>query len=133
MKTFKEFINDEYMSEAIKGWKNAHTDIMKSRQDASNKDKSVKLVKLNKDGSESGMHDATKGFSSEEEAIEHHQQIRKLNPTRNIRHNLYVDSVHKAILSEGFDEDKEIESTPVGAKFKRLRNAQRKIKLTTQK
>ena len=30
-------------------------------------------------------------------------------------------------------EDKEIESTPVGAKFKRLRNAQRKIKLTTQK
>ena len=82
MITFKE-----YLEEAIKGWKHAQSDIMKHRAAAG---KEVRLVKLKKDGSESGMHDATKMFRSEEEARVHHENIKKLNPGKNISHNLYV-------------------------------------------
>lgn len=82
MKTFKEFF-----SEAIKGWKHAHSDIAKHRAEQG---KDVVLHSLKKDGSESGMHDARKTFRSEAEAREHHERVKKLNPNRAIAHNLYV-------------------------------------------
>lgn len=85
---FKQFITEE-----IKGWKNAQGDLMKWR---AAKGKDIKLVKLKKDGSESGMHDATKMFRSEEEARAHHEMIKKLNPGKGIAHNLYIgDKVEK--------------------------------------
>lgn len=87
MITFKQ-----YMAEAIKGWKHAHSDLMKMR--ASKGD--VHLHKLKNDGTESGMHDARKSFKSEAEARAHHENIKKLNPTKKIAHNLYVgDKVEK--------------------------------------
>ena len=92
MKTFKQF------NEAIKGWKHAHSDLSKIRKSQSDAQKEVKLVSLKKDGNESKMHDATKSFSSEEEARAHHENIKKLNPTRGIRHNLYVGGEHKGVL-----------------------------------
>lgn len=104
MITFKQFLEEgltktEYVDEAIKGWKNAHSDIMKIRRGASDASKEVKLVKLKKDGSESKMHDAAKMFSSEAEAKAHHENIKKLNPGRSIMHNLYVGGEHKEKLS----------------------------------
>jgi hypothetical protein len=93
MITFKE-----YLSEAIKGWKHAHNDLAKIRSASSDAQKSVTLVSLKKDGSESKMHDATKTFKSEEEARAHHENIKKLNPSRTIRHNLYVNGEHKGAL-----------------------------------
>ena len=89
MMTFKE---------SIKGWKNAHSDIMKIRGKAAEQNKSVTLTRLKKDGSESGMHDASKSFSSEEEAKRHHKNLVDLNPSKNIAHNLYVDGKHKETL-----------------------------------
>lgn len=87
MITFKE------LTEAIKGWKHAHSDIMKNR---ANQGKEVFLHTLKKDGTESKMHDARKSFRSEEEAREHHTRVKGLNPTRKIMHNLYVgDKVEK--------------------------------------
>lgn len=82
---------DEILNEQIKGWKNAASDIAKFRKDASNASKSVKLVRLKKDGSENKMHDSTSYYSSEEEAQEKHDYITKLNPNRKVAHNLYVD------------------------------------------
>lgn len=87
MITFKE------LSEAIKGWKHAHSDMMKHR---SSQGKDIVLHSLKKDGTESGMHDARKTFRSEEEAREHHNRVKSLNPNRKIMHNLYVgDKVEK--------------------------------------
>ena len=81
MITFKD-----YFVEAIKGWKHAHSDIMKHR---ASQGKEVVLHSLKKDGSESGMHDARKTFKTEAEAREHHDRVKKLNPNRQIAHNLY--------------------------------------------
>jgi hypothetical protein len=92
MKTYTE------LQEAIKGWKNAHSDIMKLRAKSSTENSSVKLVRLKKDGSESGMHDSTKTFKSEEDAQRHHKNLVELNPKSNIKHNLYIDGKHKDTL-----------------------------------
>jgi hypothetical protein len=87
----------EYILENIKGWKNAHSDLMKHR---AAKNKSVTLVSLKKDGNESQMSTAIKQFTSETEALEHHSRVTNLNPTMNIRHNLYVDGVLKSTLGK---------------------------------
>lgn len=79
------------LQEAIKGWKHAHSDLAKWRAAKKAAAQSVKLVSLKKDGSESKMHDAVKTFDTEAEAKEYHNRIVSLNPTRNIKHNLYVD------------------------------------------
>jgi hypothetical protein len=75
------------VAEGIKGWKHAHSDMMKHRAESG---KDVHLVSLKKDGTESKMHDAKKSFKSEEEAREHHKRVKELNPNRTIAHNLYV-------------------------------------------
>jgi len=87
MKTFKS-----YMNEDIKGWKNAHTDIMKIKKAASDASKSVHLHRLTAAGKESGLHDARKPFKSEKEARDHHSYILSINPGKKISHNLYVDN-----------------------------------------
>lgn len=93
MLTFKT-----YIQEAIKGWKHAHSDLMKIRSSAASAEHSFKLVRLKKDGNESGMHDAAKSFKSEEEARKHHENLIKLNPGKNIAHNLYIDGKHKEAM-----------------------------------
>ena len=80
----------ETMSEDIKNWKNAASDIAKYRR-ANDSSKVVKLVRLKKDGEESASHDATKTFASEHEAQIVHDRMVKLNPNSTIKHNLYVD------------------------------------------
>lgn len=87
---------EEYLEEEIKGWKHAHSDIMRSRAEVG---KNVTLHKLTKDGKESGMHDAKKSFRSEEEAIKHHENIKNLNPNKKISHNLYVNGEMKRVLN----------------------------------
>jgi hypothetical protein len=82
---FKE--PDQGVAEGIKGWKHAHSDMMKHRAESG---KEVHLVSLKKDGTESKMHDAKKSFKSEEEARAHHKRVKELNPNRTIAHNLYV-------------------------------------------
>lgn len=79
------------LQEAIKGWKHAHRDLTKMRSDRAAAQHTAKLVSIKKDGTESRMHDAAKTFPTEAEAREYHARIVKLNPGRNIRHNLYVD------------------------------------------
>jgi hypothetical protein len=79
------------LHEAIKGWKHAHRDLVKMRSDRAAAQHTAKLVSVKKDGTESKMHDATKTFPTEAEARSYHEKIVKLNPDRNIRHNLYVD------------------------------------------
>lgn len=79
------------VDEAIKGWKHAQSDLMKARSKASDAAKGVKLVALKKDGNESKMNDATKAFKDRAEAIKHHNNMVKFNPTKNICHNLYCD------------------------------------------
>jgi hypothetical protein len=83
------------LDENIKGWKNAASDIQKMR---SAQGKTVKLVSLKKDGTESKMNDATKTFRSEDEAQEHHDRVTKLNPKSKIAHNMYVDGKHVKTL-----------------------------------
>lgn len=81
------------VAEEIKGWKHAGRDLAQHRASLG---KDVHLVLLKKDGTESKMNDAKKSFRSEDEARQYHERIKKLNPTRNIRHNLYVgDNVEK--------------------------------------
>jgi hypothetical protein len=80
-------LNKPGVTEAIKGWKHAHSDMMKHRAESG---KDVHLVSLKKDGTESKMHDAKKSFKSEEEARAHHKRVKELNPNRTIAHNLYV-------------------------------------------
>lgn len=89
------------LEENIKGWKHAASDISKMR---AAQGKSVKLVSLKKDGTESKMHDATKMFRSEDEAQEHHDRVTKLNPKSKIKHNLYVDGKHVKTLGESLEE-----------------------------
>jgi hypothetical protein len=80
-------IKEQGVAEGIKGWKHAHSDMMKHRAESG---KDVHLVSLKKDGTESKMHDAKKSFKSEEEARAHHKRVKELNPNRTIAHNLYV-------------------------------------------
>jgi len=116
------------LEEAIKGWKNAASDIRKQRSAASDAKKSAVLVSLKKDGSESGMHDAKSYHASEEEARKKHETITKLNPNRKIRHNLYVDGKKVDTLGEetineifGFgkkSDQKDLPKYPEGNKAK---------------
>lgn len=94
------------LDEAIKGWKNAASDIRKQRSAASDAKKSAMLVSLKKDGNESGMHDAKSYHASEEEARKKHETITKLNPNRKIRHNLYVDGKKVDTLGEETNTEK---------------------------
>ena len=88
------------LQEAIKGWKHAGSDLTKWRADKAASQHTAKLVSLKKDGTESKMHDATTTYPTEAEAREYHARIVKLNPTRNIRHNLYVDGKLVGVLDK---------------------------------
>lgn len=88
------------LQEAIKGWKHAASDIAKMRKTKSDSAKQARLVTLKKDGAESKMHDAVSYFHSEQEARDRHASIVKLNPGRNIRHNLYIDDKFVEVLNE---------------------------------
>jgi hypothetical protein len=88
------------VNEEIKGWKNAGSDIARMRKARGDEAKTVHLHRLKKDGSESGMHDARKSFSSQEDAQRHHDNSRKLNPKSDIRHNLYIDGKQVSTLKE---------------------------------
>jgi hypothetical protein len=61
----------------------------------------AKLVSLKKDGTESRMHDAAKTFPTEAEARSYHAHIVKLNPGKQIRHNLYVNNQLVGPLTPG--------------------------------
>lgn len=50
----------------------------------------VKLVSVNKDGTESKMIAATKHFKSKQEAIDHHNYLVNINPGRRMVHNLHI-------------------------------------------
>lgn len=87
------------LNEAIKGWKHANRDLMKWRADKAAQSHTAKLVSLKKDGTESKMHDAVSTYATEKDARARHSELVKLNPGRNIRHNLYVDNKLVTMLS----------------------------------
>src|SRR4051812_15875462 len=109
----------DLFNEEIKGWKHAGRDISAMRHQQAQNAKSVKLVKLKNDGSESKMHDASSMYSTEDEAKAHHDRILQLNPTRVIRHNMYVDGKFVAKL-DGPSHD--IEEVYPGQSSGRLKN-----------
>lgn len=80
------------LQEAIHRWAHAGSDITKMRAARAAASHTAKLVSLKKDGEESQSRDATTTYPTEAEAKEYHARIVRLNPTRNIRHNLYVDN-----------------------------------------
>lgn len=84
----------------IKGVTNPIKVLAKKRAAEKAASDTAKLVSLKKDGEESKMHDATTTYPTEEKAREYHARIVKLNPTRNIRHNLYVDGKLVGILDK---------------------------------
>lgn len=86
------------LQEAIKGWKHAHRDIAQMRAARTASGHTAKLVRLKKDGSESLMHDATSTYDTEDQARAKHAYWVKLNPGKDIRHNLYVDGKLVGIL-----------------------------------
>jgi hypothetical protein len=130
------------LEEAIKGWKNAASDIRKFRSAVSDAKKSAMLVSLKKDGNESGMHDAKSYHASEEEARKKHETITKLNPNRKIRHNLYVDGKKVDTLGEETNTEKreEIENVarmdgakPTSEKSTLSKTGQIKTKIVEEK
>jgi hypothetical protein len=92
------------LHEAIKGWKHAHSDLIKMRAAKAQSAHTAKLVSLKKDGTESRMHDAETTYATEAEARTRHADLVKLNPGRRIRHNLYVDGKFMEVLDGGLTE-----------------------------
>ena len=92
------------LQEAIKGWKHAGSDLMKHRATAYAAKQPAMLVSVKKDGTESKMHDAKTYHASEADARRKHADIVKLNPNRNIRHNLYVDDQLVGMLDTNLTE-----------------------------
>ena len=83
---FGEYIQNE----AIKGWKNAQSDLNKWRKEKSQDAMDVVIVRLNKGGAESKMHDAKDHFKNEKEAMEKIEYWRKLNKGKEMNWNLYL-------------------------------------------
>ena len=92
------------LMEAIKGWKHAHSDIAKMRAAKAAHSHTAKLVSLKKDGTESRMHDAVSTYPTESEARARHADIVKMNPGRQIRHNLYVHNQLVGMLDTNLQE-----------------------------
>jgi hypothetical protein len=102
------------LMEEIKGWKHAHRDLAKWRSQARAAAQPVKLVRLKKDGTESKLHDAVTTFDTEQAAREYHNRLVRLNPTHNIKHNLYVN--HELSHTwEGHSDDNLAETATAGA------------------
>lgn len=78
-------------------------DARKARLARVNAAKPVKLVRLNKDGKESRMHDATSLFNTEAEAKAHHDQMVKSNPSKYIGHAMYSSDGELALRTELHD------------------------------
>jgi hypothetical protein len=76
-------------NEAIKGWKNAGRDLAASRKIKSEASNEYKLVRVNKNGTESKMYDGTKTFRTEDEARSYVTNLIKLNPGTVFKFNLY--------------------------------------------
>lgn len=93
---------DGLLNESIKGWKNAQSDIAKHRSAARQEAAPVKLVRLKKDGKESGMSDASSSYASAEEAEKKAAYWVSLNPGKHMMYNLYVDGkLTKTVGSDG--------------------------------
>lgn len=88
------------LEEAIKGWTHAHSDLARMRAARAAASHHVKLVRLKKDGTESAMHDAVSTYPTQAAARARHADLVKLNPGRNMRHNLYVDNKLVQMLDE---------------------------------
>jgi hypothetical protein len=67
------------------------SDLMKAKTQKRKAEQKIWLVRLNKDGSESRMHDAEKYFDSYKQAVEYHNRLVKNNPEKAIAHMLYAD------------------------------------------
>ena len=65
---------------------------MKLSEMWSNKPTGVWLHRLNKDGTESGMRDARRYYTSKQQAINHHNHMVDANPGKTIAHNLHVQN-----------------------------------------
>ena len=84
---------NELLGEEIKGWKHAVSDIARHRSAASAGKRSVRLVRLKKDGTESKVApDRWNTFDDVGSAIKQHNHMVDANPGRKIAHHLYVDN-----------------------------------------
>lgn len=71
----------------------------KAASAAANASQSVKLVKLNKDGKESGMHDASSYYKSEGDAGAKVAYWGSINPGKEMKYQLYVDGKPVRVIS----------------------------------
>jgi hypothetical protein len=86
LEAFYDWVEKNYMK-ILK--EDLFADSRKARQAKSNLSKPVYMVRLNKDGAESGMKDAITYYSTEEEAKAHHDRLVKNNPRSKIAHHMY--------------------------------------------
>lgn len=114
-KEFNDLLtSDDTVNEAVKGWKHAGRDLQKSRSEAS---KSIKLVQLRKDGNESGLSDATKLFSSMDEANRQLTRVAELNPGKLFKYNVYDDNKLVGKIVNGEMVSETIKKTDKGYKL----------------
>ena len=77
----------------------------------SKKETGIWLHALKKDGTESGMRDAKRFYTSKDAAIQHHNHMVDANPGKVIAHNLHVktDFGHFVVKLSGKHEGKKHE------------------------
>ena len=73
-------------------------DLRRARRLRAQAEAPVWLIRLNKDGSESKMHDAKTHFADEDQALASHHMMVKTNPGKLIQHNLYSRGLAGKVL-----------------------------------
>ena len=79
--------------------KSMYQDLKNKNTNKRNASKEYHIIRLNKNGSESKMHDAIYYFSKEQEALDFHNRLVELNPKRKIENNLYKNGTFQKKLS----------------------------------
>lgn len=134
MISFKDYCK---LDEAIKGWKHAHTDIIKSRAAASAAAKPIQLRRLTSKGVESKMSSTEQSaFSSHEDAQKHVDNMHQMNPGKKFSYNKYVEGKHVGVITKSTNESEELdESGWIGgiSKWKEAVNAKHGHALPTFK
>ena len=97
LRQMEDAAKKKLQTEEIKGWKHAAADLAKWR---SEKGKNIRLVSLKKDGTESKLHDASHQFRNINDAYTFFNRVIELNPTQQIKYNLYIDNKFEKILEK---------------------------------
>ncbi len=81
------------MKGKIRNMQTAAKDLARGRAAKREASRPHRLVRLNRDGSESRMHDALERFATREAALAKVERVRQLNPGKTIRYALDGEEV----------------------------------------